>query len=290
MTATTATTATTAVPATIATPHGSGRRLGALLTLARRRMELTARTPRELVVPLVTPVLFALVIAPALARTVGAFFPGVDYMTYVSIATVGLLVPLTMMFSGVSVIADRESGARRDLLAAPIPRPLIVVGNLVVALLISAMQIAVLLVASLLRGADYRWSATGAAWFLATVALLGIGMYGVAEALANRTPKIEGYIAVVPAIAIVPWFFAGSLFRVATLPTALGWFARFLPLTHAMALMRYGLQGGNALGLRDIWGMSNPTTMAALSLTVLATFAVLMTAVSVRVFTRAAVR
>ena len=46
-----------------------GRRaidLGSLATLARRRFQLTARTPRELVVPLLTPILFALVIAPAL--------------------------------------------------------------------------------------------------------------------------------------------------------------------------------------------------------------------------------
>jgi hypothetical protein len=40
--------------------------LASLVTLARRRFQLTVRTPRELVVPLVTPILFALVIAPAL--------------------------------------------------------------------------------------------------------------------------------------------------------------------------------------------------------------------------------
>jgi len=42
------------------------RRLGPVLTLAQRRFQLSARTPRELVVPLLTPILFALVIAPAL--------------------------------------------------------------------------------------------------------------------------------------------------------------------------------------------------------------------------------
>jgi len=38
----------------------------AIATLAGRRFTLTARTPRELLVPLLTPALFALVIAPAL--------------------------------------------------------------------------------------------------------------------------------------------------------------------------------------------------------------------------------
>jgi hypothetical protein len=44
----------------------TGTAFAPLSTLARRRFQLTARTPRELVVPLLTPIMFALVIAPAL--------------------------------------------------------------------------------------------------------------------------------------------------------------------------------------------------------------------------------
>ena len=55
-----------------------------LATLARRRFALTARTPRELVVPLVTPVLFALVIAPALKQ---ALHTSADYESYVAVGT-----------------------------------------------------------------------------------------------------------------------------------------------------------------------------------------------------------
>ena len=65
--------------------------------------------------------------------------------------------------------------------------------------------------------------------------------------------------------------------------------AKLLPLTHALAVMRYGLIDRNATGLRDIWGMSNPTAMAALSLGVVVVFAIALTAASVRVFTRSAV-
>jgi hypothetical protein len=92
----------------------------ALMTLARRRFALSARTPREIVVPLLTPILFALVIAPALAKMVHST-NGLDYKTYVAVGTVGLLVPLSCMFAGIGVIVDRDSGARRELLAAPVP-------------------------------------------------------------------------------------------------------------------------------------------------------------------------
>src|SRR3989442_1153126 len=150
----------------------------ALATLSRRRFALTARTPRELVVPLLTPVLFAVVIAPALKQALGGFRNG---------------------------------------------------------------------------GGDY-------------------------ETLANRTPRQEEYVAAVPAVAIVPWFFAGSLFPITALPTALEWFAKFLPLTHALALIRYGLLGDHGAGLHDIWGMTNATAMAGLSLGVVGVFAAAFTA------------
>jgi ABC-type polysaccharide/polyol phosphate export permease len=69
----------------------------------------------------------------------------------------------------------------------------------------------------------------------------------------------DEYIAAVPAIAIVPWFFAGSLFPLASLPAGLAAIAKVLPLTHALALIRYGMIDRNGRGLHDIWGMSNPT-------------------------------
>ena len=41
-------------------------------------------------------------------------------MTFVAVSTLGLLVPLSCITSGLGVVVDRLGGARRDLLAAPI--------------------------------------------------------------------------------------------------------------------------------------------------------------------------
>ena len=258
----------------------------ALATLSRRRFQLTARTPRELVVPLLTPIMFALVIAPALKQ---ALHTNAAYESFVAIGTVGLLIPLNTMFAGIGVIVDREQGAQRELLAAPIPRPLLVLGNLSVALGVTALQVVTLILVALARGIHFDASVTGAAWFVAAAGLFAIGMYGAAETLANRVPKQEEYIARVPAIAILPWFLAGALFPIGALPTGLTWVAKLLPLTHGLALMRYGLLG-DASGLHSIWGLSSASGMAALSLVVVAVFAAALTAVSIRVFTRSALR
>jgi ABC-2 type transport system permease protein len=260
----------------------------ALTTLVRRRIALSLRTPRELIVPLMTPILFAVVIAPAL-DSIGPTVPGLDYMTFAALGTAGLLIPLNCIFAGLGALLDRESGARRDLLAAPIDRTLVVVANLVVAVAVTALQVAVLLGAAVLRGAELDTSATGVAWFLGAAMVLAIGMYGVAEVLAGRVATAEEYVGLVPAIAIVPFFFAGSLFPIGALPAALTAFAKVLPLTHTIALLRYGLLDGNTSGLHDIWGGTSGTGMACLSLGVVALFAAALTALALRTFTRTAV-
>ena len=261
----------------------------ALRTLASRRAALTAHNPRQIAVPMLTPIMFALVIAPALKTALGGLHANIDYTAFVAVGTVGLLVPLATTFAGLSVLVDRDSGAQRELLAAPIPRPLLVLGNLVVVLVLCALQVVVVILAAALRGADFHVRAAGIAWFAAAGLLFAVLMYGVAETLAARIHHQEEYIATTPAIAILPWFFAGALFPIGALPGALTAFAKILPLTHAMALMRYGLVDPEGSGLHDIWGMSNTTAEAWLSLAVVLVFAMAFIALAVRAFTRSAV-
>jgi ABC-2 type transport system permease protein len=264
--------------------------LAALATLSRRRLALSAHTPREIIVPLLTPILFALVIAPALRDSFGGFRSSIDYLSFVALGTVGLLVPLSTMFAGLGVIVDRETGAQRELLAAPIARPLIVAGNLVVALGIATLQLAALFAAALLRGADFRSGVGGGiAWFVVADLLFCIAMYGMAEILASRVSSAEEYVGAVPAIAIVPWFFAGALFPIGALPGGLAVLAKFFPLTHALAVMRYGLVDPHGSGLHAIWNMDNPVHEALLSVAVVLAFTVLVTAASIRLFQRRAV-
>jgi len=280
-------TALTTVPAGISVTVPRPRFLATWATLAGRRVMLSAHTPREVLAPLVTPLLFALVIAPALATMIPG---GAGYSTFVIVGTVGLLIPLTCTFAGIGVIVDRAAGARRELLAAPIPRSLIVLGNMAVAIAVSLLQVAALIVAGWARGSHFHITAAGAGWFLGAVLTFTVFMYAVAEILANRIPTQEEYVGLTPVVAILPWFLAGSLFPLTALPGWLAAVARILPTTHTLALLRYGVLGHGSSGLHDIWGVSSTTTAAALSLLVLAGWAALATAASIRVFKRSAVR
>jgi ABC-type multidrug transport system permease subunit len=265
------------------------RSASALATIARRRAALTAANPRQILVPLLGPAILALVVAPALKVATGGLHSHIDYQSFVGVGTVGLVVPLSCIFAGLSVIVDRHSGAQRELLAAPIPRAFLVLGNLGVALVLSALQVVVLIGLSALRGGSFHVTATGIAWFAGAALLFTVFMYGVAETLAARISKQEEYIGATPAVAILPFFLAGALFPIGAMPGALTAIAKALPLTHALALMRYGLVDPSGKGLHDIWGMSNVTVEAWLSLAVVAAFAAAFIAIAIRVFSRSAV-
>src|SRR3954451_13820265 len=262
----------------------------ALRTLAARRAALTAHNPRQIAVPLVGPALLALVVAPALKVATGGLDSHIDYISFVGVGAVGLVVPLSCIFAGLSVIVDRHSGAQRELLAAPVPRGFLVLGNLIVAIALSVLQVAVLIGLSAVRGGDFHITGSGVAWFVAAALLFTIFMYSLAETLASKVAKQEDYVGAVPAVAVLPFFLAGALFPIAAMPSALTTMAKVLPLTHALALMRYGFVDPKGTGLHAIWGDGSTTLHAWLSLGVVALFAAALVAVSIRAFTRAAVR
>ncbi|HET6865293.1 MAG TPA: ABC transporter permease [Solirubrobacteraceae bacterium] len=268
---------------------GRARAGGALLTLAKRRASLTSKTPRQIAVPLLGPALLATVVAPALTVATGGLHSQIDYTSFVGVGAVGLVIPLSCIFAGLSVLVDRHSGAQRELLAAPVPRAFLVLGNLIVAIGLATLQVAVLIGLTAIRGGSFHITAAGVGWFVAAGLLFTVFMYSVAETLASRVTKQEDYVGATPAVAILPFFFAGALFPISAMPAVLTGIAKAFPLTHALALMRYGFVDPSGKGLHDIWGMHSVTAEAWLSLAVVALWAVALAAISIRVFSRSAV-
>lgn len=272
-------------------PRGQRSRPGrVLLTLAKRRALLTSRTPRQILVPLLGPALLALILAPALQKATGGLHTHIDYTAFVGVGAVGLVIPLSSVFAGLSVLVDRHAGAQRELLAAPIRRAYLVLGNMLVAVVLGALQAVVVVGLSALRGGVFHITGTGVAWFVAATLLFTVFMYALAEIVASRVTREEDYVGATPVLAILPFFFAGALFPISALPGGLADVAKAMPLTHALALLRYGFIDPSGHGLHDIWGMSNVTLEAWLSLAVVAIYAAALTLVAVRVFTRSAVK
>src|SRR5437764_6953710 len=181
----------------IALPRARTRRTGrtgALFTLARRRALLSARTPRQIAVPLLGPALLALILAPALKKATGGLHSQVDYTSFVGVGAIGLVIPLSCVFAGLSVLVDRHTGAQRELLAAPIPRYYLVLGTMLVALVLAALQAVVVVGLSALRGGAFHLIGAGVAWFLAAALLFTVFMYPLAETVACAVSEVAGRV------------------------------------------------------------------------------------------------
>jgi hypothetical protein len=83
----------------------------------------------------------------------------------------------------------RATGARRELLTAPIPRALIVLGNMAAAIGVSLLQVGALMAAGWLRGSHFHATASGVAWFTGAVLAFTVFMYGLAGERGRQDPS-----------------------------------------------------------------------------------------------------
>lgn len=259
--------------------------LGAF-TLYLRRLAVATKTLSGIAGTMAPPILWVLLIAPALDDALGGFSPGIDYFTYVAVAQVALIVPFTSMFSGINVIVDKEFGILREFLVAPVFRATIPLANAAGVLTIASVQVALIIGLGAVRGAEFDTSVTGALWFAGAVALLSLTTYALAEVLALTVARQEAFGPLIPAVGVTPWFLSGSLFPLNVLPPVIEQISLAFPWTHALALMRYGMMEGTDPGLANIWHMDSEPLMAALSLGVLMLMAFGALALAVRVFNR----
>jgi ABC-2 type transport system permease protein len=239
--------------------HGTG-------TLYRRRLSVTTKTSSGTIGTTVLPVLWILVIAPALDKALGGFNPNIDYYTFLAVAQITFVVPFTAMFNGLNVILDRQFGITRELLVAPIARGVIPIANSAAVTTIALFQTVLIIGLAILRGANFTPSWNTFVLMPLVVILLASTVYGIAEILALKVNRQEAYGPLIAAVGVAPWFISGALFPItalAALPQAL---SRFLPWTHALSVLRYGLMNIKSSGLGNIWGFGTSTQKVLMSL------------------------
>ena len=137
-----------------ARPRRGGREPGmsaaaGFVPLYQRRVAIAVKTPVALVGQALMPILWVLVVGPALARAgAGSNDPDVDYYSYVAIGQIVFILPFSAMFAGLTVLNDRNVGVLRELLVAPIRRATIPLASIAAVLTVAAGQIALIVVLS----------------------------------------------------------------------------------------------------------------------------------------------
>jgi ABC-2 type transport system permease protein len=244
----------------------------ASVALARRALRNFLRRP-QLLAPLVLfPTLLLVVNVGGLERTTTLpGFPRVDgFLDFQLAAAMTQSLLLGGVSTGIAAALDIEGGFFDRLVASPTPRLAIVLGRVLAASVIAALQIIYFLVLGAIFGASVKGGVVGVVCVLAigVVAGTGFGALGVMIALrARNASTVQGIFPLV----LVILFVSSAFFPANLLSSPADVVAAYNPLSYIADGLRQPIAFGNALGpMLEGLAAAAGVAIAATSLSVLA--------------------
>ena len=248
-------------------------RLRAMQAVVEREVMRLLRQPARLGSALVRPLLWMVVFAAGFHNVFGvAILPPyetyIDYRLYVLPGLLGMVALFNGMQSSLALVYDRETGAMRLLLTAPLPRAWLLLAKLVGASVLSVLQMVVFVGISWALGVDVDlWQALAA---LPTLALAAFMLAALGLWLSVYVRQLENFAGAMNFVIFPMFFISSALYPLWKLHESgsawLATLAQWNPFTHAVESIRFALHG------------QTETT----SLTVVAVAAVVATLMAVR--------
>jgi ABC-2 type transport system permease protein len=201
-----------------------------------REVLVYARDRTRVFSALMMPILMLIIFGEGLGNSIGTLAPGVNYRQFVFPGMVGMTVLMTSVFSGVSIIWDREFGFLREILVAPISRTAIGAGKVLGGATIAIFQGLVMFVFAPILGVHLSlWVMIQ---LLPVMALMALTMTSAGIALGSRLRSVESF-QMVSNLTIMPsMFLSGIFFPVNNVPVWMEVLVKVNPVTYAVAPIR----------------------------------------------------
>jgi ABC-2 type transport system permease protein len=210
--------------------------LEGIYTIWLRENKRFVRYRSRILTSVVTPLLWLLIFGTGLGSAVRFGGAGGSYQAFIYPGIIGQTVLFTAVFSGVSVIIDRQYGFLKEILVAPISRPAIVFGKALGISTTALIQGLILLLLSFLVGIQM----TPQIFFPSAVVILliSLGLAGLGLLIASFTDSMEGFNLILSFIVLPIFLLSGALFPVTNLPSWLQVAVYLDPLTYGVDALR----------------------------------------------------
>jgi ABC-2 type transport system permease protein len=190
----------------------------------------------RMVSSLVQPLLFLFVLGTGLSSVVDTGAGDVDFRTFLFPGVLAMSVIFTAVFTGVSIVWDREFGFLREMLVAPVRTWAIVLGKALGGASVATLQSLVMLALAPLVGVPFRLTLMVPLTGLLLLVSFMMTTFGLA--LSVRVRQMQTIMPLIQ-MAITPMMFlSGALFPLANLPAWLRILTLLNPLTYAVEPMR----------------------------------------------------
>ena len=217
----------------------------AILAVVEREFRRLGRQRGRLLSTLARPLLWLVVVGSGFA----AVMPeqaGLSYQQFLLPGIVGMVLLFSSMLSALGTVHDREFGAIRMLLVAPMRRGSVVLAKTLAATLSGAAQAVVLL--ALLPFLGLSLTVQGAIQSAGGILLTSFALASLGMLVASRIRSIENFAVVMNFVLFPMFFLSGALYPASGLPRYLQPFVLVNPLTYGVDLLKHALLGSALAG------------------------------------------
>jgi ABC-2 type transport system permease protein len=194
-----------------------------------------------------------------------------NYIQFLAPGVIGMTILFTSIFSGIELIFDRQFGFLKEMLVAPVPRLLIMIGRTLGGATVAMMQGLIVVVICVMAG--FRPSLSRLPEMFLYMALIAVLFTAMGTAIASVLSDMQGFQLIMNFLVMPIFFLSGALFPLNNVPGALGFLAAIDPLSYGVDGLRSALIGVSHFG-------------AAMDLAVLGVVTVVCLAFGARMFSR----
>lgn len=182
------------------------------------------------------PVLFLIIFGAGFNRIIGTLTPGVDFIKFIYPGIVAMTVLMTSVFSGLSVVWDREFGFLKEVLVAPLSRTGIVLGKATGGATVATIQGSMMLLLAPIIG--IALTPILVIKVVPLLIIISLSLSGLGILVASRMRSQQGFHVVVQLIVFPLIFLSGIFFPVNNVPVWLQIISKVNPLTYGVDAIR----------------------------------------------------
>ncbi|HZD60412.1 MAG TPA: ABC transporter permease [Anaerolineae bacterium] len=213
-----------------------------IYTLWLRDVTRFVRDKPRIISSSVQPLLWLFVLGLGLSTAFVRGGGGSDYLRFIYPGIISMSILFTSIFSGVSIIWDREFGFLKEVLVAPIPRWSVAVGRALGGSTVAVMQGTIILLFAPVVG--LKFTALQLIFAFLIMFMIAFSMTSFGILIAARMHTHEGFQVVVNFVLLPMFFLSGAMFPTQKgLPAWMHALVDIDPLSYGVDALRQVLVG-----------------------------------------------
>ena len=216
----------------------------------------------DIIIRTIQPVLWLTIFGSVFGQLRQVPLSGVPYLAYMTPGVLAQSVLFMAIFTGVSLVWERDLGQLDRLLCAPIPRTAIVLGKALTGGVKGLFQAGIIFAIALVMGVNIIFNPLYMVAVIAVVLLFGICFSSLSIFVMTLLKTRERVMGIVQLITMPLFFASNALYPIELMPSWLQAISFANPMTYVVAALRALMITGDLSGLpTDLAGMGLATVI-----------------------------